>query len=809
MEEEKTQSPWVTIFAKLNIFKTMAGKDLVDEAIKKIIYILVVLIPIWFLPITINAVEFNKQALMVLLVVVALILWFVKILNCGEIRWKSTILNIVLGVFALICILSTIFSIRPYGSLVGWADHLNGSLINILCFVALYFLIANNFKGLKEPFNMLFLFLISAAIVSVIGFLQIWGGFILPWDITKAVSFNTLGSVNMLGIFSAVVMTLISALLFVVKRKGMKLFLLLLGLLNLIILININFWVIWIILAIGMAVILVLGLMQVVQLGEKISWVALPIALLAISLIFLFFRPAVPLKPNLPIEVGLSYRSGFSVVLNTLKEKPILGSGPETFVFDYAKYKPEGINQTAFWNIRFSSAPAQIFSLASDLGILGLIGFLAVIILFIVKAVLNLIKERQDSDILKRFLEVGIFAGWLSLAVGWFLYPQSFVLMFVFWLLFGLYMIEGFTQKEGTCNLRKSPKILLTTSFSFIVIIVVIIGLLYVMGTRFVAEAVYKRGVDIFQTQGNIDSGLNKIVKSTVINPYEDNTYRALSQLFILKLQNDAVRTDLEQGEKVNIVQADAVNAINSAARTTILSPKDASNWLVRGQVYRGLISIINGAADWAETSYNEAIKLEPSNPFAYLELGRLYRDRADLIVADARTDQAVRKIWDEYMAKALVNFDQAIALKINYSPAHFEEAMAYDRQGKTKEAIAKMEINKKLLPNDSGTAFQLGVLYYKDENYTKAQAEFERTIQIDENYSNARYFLGLLYDRVDKKAEALEQFEKIAELNSDNEQIKQIIANLKAGKPALGSSNLGPPNQPSQIPIEEQPKGQ
>jgi len=809
VENEKKQSLFVSIFAKFNIFKSMAGRDIIDEAIKKIIYALVILIPIWFLPITSNAVEFNKQVLMVLLIIVALILWFVKILNRGEIRWRSNILNIVLGAFALIFILSTVFSIRPYGSLVGWATHLKGSLINVLCFIALYFLIVNNFKGIKEAFGLLFSFLVSAAIVTVIGFLQIWSGFILPWGITKSVSFNTLGSVNSLGIFSAVVMTLITAILFVIKNKGIKLFLLLLGLLSLIIIININFWVVWVVLAIGMAIILMLGLMQMVQLGEKISWIALPIALLAISLIFLFFKPVLPLKPNLPMEVGLSYKGGWSVVSNTLKEKPILGSGPETFVFDYAKYKPVGINQTAFWNIRFSNAPAEIYSLATDLGILGLIGFLAVIVLFIVKAVLGLIKEKEDNDILKRFLGVGIFAGWLGLTVSWFLYPQNFVLMFLFWLLFAIYLIEGSSQKEGTYNLRKSPKVLLTASFSFIVVIVVVIGFLYIIGTRFVAEATYKRGVDIIQTKGDIDTGLNKIIKSTVINPYEDNTYQVLAQLFTLKLQQDAAKTNLPQEERFNLIQADAVNAINSATQTTVLSPKDAVNWALRGQIYRGLLNVINGASEWAETSYNEAIKLEPSNPFIYLELGRLYTNRADLIVEQAKKNTEDKKKWDEYLDVALKNFNKAIELKPNYAPAHFEVAQVFNRQGKLTEAIKKMEINFQLTPNDSGTVFQLGVLYYRDEQYDKAKAAFIRAITIDDNYSNARYFLGMIYDKENNKKDAINQFERIATLNPDNEQIKQILTNLKSGLPALGSPTLGPPTQPSNVPIEEQPKGQ
>jgi tetratricopeptide (TPR) repeat protein len=783
------------IISKINIFKSMADKDILDETIKKIIYILVVLIPLWFLPITINAVELNKQALMVLLVVIALILWSVKILNRGEIKWKSSILNISLGVFAFICILATFFSVRPYSSFMGWPDHLSGSLINILCFVALYFLIVNNFKGSKEAFGLLFAFLISSVLVAVIGLLQICGTFIFPWDFTKTISFNTVGSVNSFGVFSSVILILVTALLFVVKKGGIKLFLLLLGLLNLIILISINFWVLWVVLAIGMVFIMVFGLMQMVQLSKDVGWITLPMILLAIALIFVLFKPAFTFLPNLPMEVGLSYKGGLSVVGDALKNKPILGSGLETFVFDYAKYKPEGINQTAFWNVKFTNPPAEIYSIASESGILGLLSFLAVIVIFIIKFISNTIKDRDENNNLKRFLNLGLFSGWIGLAAAWFLYPQNFVLMFVFWLLFALYTAGGLSLEEKSFNLRKSPKILLAISFSFIVIIILIISFLYVEGTKFIAEVFYKSGVNLVQEKSDIDNGLNKIIRSTIINPYEDNTYKALSQLFVLKLNRDAALNDITQEEKINLVQVDATNAINSVVQATRLSPKDASNWLLRGQIYRGLMSIVSGAGDWAKDAYNEALKLEPSNPFTYLELGRL-----DVNKADATKDNAQK---NEYLVSALENFDKAIALKSNYAPAHYEEAVVYDKQGKANEAIAKMEINLKLLPNDSGAAFQLGVLYYKNEQYDKAETIFVKAISIDENFSNARYFLGLLYDKKGNKEEAIKQFEKIAEFNPDNEQIKQILVNLKSGKPALGSPELGPPNQPEEIPFD------
>ena len=796
-----------SFFSKVGGLKNVLA---LDKVIQKLIYVLVFLLPLWFLPITVNAVEFNKQILMVFLVVITLILWLVKILNQGEIQWKSSIVNIALGAFVIVYVLATIFSLRPYNSLVGWSTHLGGSLVNILSFVALYILIVNNIKGLKDIFKLLLVFLASSGLVSLIGFIQMWGGFMFPWEFTKVVSFNTVGTVNSLGIFTAAVLVLITALLFVVKRVELKVCLLLLGLLNFLILISLNFWVLWLVLVAGIMVVLVFGLIKMVNLGEGITWIVIPMIFLAVALIFLFFRPILPLRPNLPTEVGLSYKGGMEIVKQVVKDKPILGTGPENFVINYAQYKPAVINQTLFWNVRFANAPSGIYTITSDLGILGLISFLAVIILFLVGAVKNLIKITETGDnLLKKFLEVGLFGAWFALLVGLVVYPQNLTLIFAFWFLFAVFLAESSILKEKVFNLRKSQGVLLVASFSFVIIIIVMVGFIYVQGTRFIAELNYKYGLDLVQRDGKMEDGINKLIKSTVINPYEDRTYSVLSQLFILKLNQDASLEGLGQQERANLIQVDAINAINSSVRATTLAPKDASNWLVRGQVYRQVLGLVNGADQWANDSFQESVKLEPLNPFILTEWGRLYKDKATMLAQQAQKDKKAQVTMNQYLETALEKFNKAIEAKADYAPAHFESAVVFERQGKLNEAIAKMEINRQLLPRDTGIAFQLGVLYYRAQKYTQAKGEFIRAIVMDDNFANARYFLGLLYDREGDKESAIDQFDRIAQLNPDNDEVKQILTNLKAGLPALGSEKLGPPKQPAKIPIEQQPEEQ
>jgi len=48
-------------------------------------------------------------------------------------------------------------------------------------------------------------------------------------------------------------------------------------------------------------------------------------------------------------------------------------------------------------------------------------------------------------------------------------------------------------------------------------------------------------------------------------------------------------------------------------------------------------------------------------------------------------------------------------------------------------------------------------------------------------------------------KTGAIEQFVAVEKLNPDNQDVKIILANLRAGKPAIAQV----PKQPSQVPIQ------
>ncbi len=159
-------------------------------------------------------------------------------------------------------------------------------------------------------------------------------------------------------------------------------------------------------------------------------------------------------------------------------------------------------------------------------------------------------------------------------------------------------------------------------------------------------------------------------------------------------------------------------------------------------------------------------------------------------------------------MNKAKSALEKSIALKGDYALANFLMAQVYIREGNLTEAIKKVEGLVNVAPNDAGLLFQLGVLYYRNNQLAPAQVSFERAVALNQDYSNARYFLGLIYDQEGQKQKAIEQFKPIEKLNPDNQEVKKILDNLQNGRPAL--SGIVPPAQApaerTQTPVESKP---
>ena len=426
-------------------------KNILDKITKVSIYLLVFILPIFFLPWTTNVLDFNKQVLLLFLVFLSFFGWLLKSLIEGKISLNLNLFNIAVLVFLVILGIGTLFSVYRYGSFWGWPLDIASGFLTIFVFILLYFLIINLFKK-EEIFGLLLTLVFSSFLAVLFGAFQIFGKFLFPFDFAKLTSFNTIGTVNSLGIFAALLLPLIISLIFISKRL-IKILLIIFGLITLGLAILINFWAVWISLLIGVAAILTFGIAR-----RKIfqaNWLTLPMFLLVLSLCFGIFKVPIPGLPATPLEISPSQRATFNITKQTLMaESPVsllLGSGPSTFVYDYSKFKPETINQTVLWAVRFGSGASEILDKLATTGILGLLSFLAILATFFwlaIKALIRSVKvEKKDS---LWVLGLGIFSSWLAAVVSLFFYPANLPLSFLFWIFTAGFLVFAEGQKVKT-----------------------------------------------------------------------------------------------------------------------------------------------------------------------------------------------------------------------------------------------------------------------------------------------------------------------------------------------------------------------
>ena len=745
--------------------------NIFQKASRNLIYLLVFLLPIFFLPLTIDPLDFNKQILFGILIFIALIFWAAKIFFSSKLEINFSFLNFPILTFLFIYLISTIFSLSPKESFWGWPLNLNQGLLTLFLFFIFYFLISNIFQKKEDIFLLFLIFLTSTFLATIFAIYQI---------LLKKNSFTTIGTPNSLAIFLATLLPL-AILLTINSKKFLRLVLAIYSISFSIFLILINFSLAWFLLITGTLILFISGLLNLKRV-EKFDLVFFSMLILIISLFFLSFRISWS-GLQIPAEILLNQKTEFQIVKNSFKNVKnfFLGTGPSTFVFDYSKYKPTEINQTAFWSWRFQNGASEIQDKLMTSGILGISSLFFIFLTFFFISLKNLSLRKNQ------FISLGIFSSFACLLFGQFLYPANFSLLFLFWLILG--SLSVLDSKIKTVNF--SGHFSLIPAIFLVFIFLFGISFSFIQIRNYLAELRYFQGLKAWQ-KGELEQAIDLTERAINLNSSLDSYQRDISQLYLARLNQLLQKSEPSNPE----IQGLIFKALDSAKKATKISKNNVANWNVRGFVYRNLIGLVDGAEDWAIDSYQKAIELEPKNPYIFNEMGLIYLAKADSLGRESGKEEKSK----ENLAKAEDNFQRAIELKSDYAPAHFQLAMVYQRGGKTKEAISKLEETELIAPLDSGLAFQLGLLYYNDNQMEKAKSEFLRAISIDENYSNARYFLGLIYDQEGKKDLAIEQFEKIEELNPENLEVKEILENLRAGKSALeGIGPLLPPIEEKQ----------
>ncbi len=786
-----------------------------DAVIQWSLFGLVLLMPLFFLPWTIEVVELNKQLLVLVGATLAGFAWLGKMLAERKFEYRKSIVNVIVFLFFLVYAASAVMSKSPYSSIAGDFGQEKAGLVTVLAFVILYFVVVNNIRTATQLKRIMLASVVSGFIAGLYGLLQGLNLFILPFDFAKSASFNTIGTAAALGIYMAYVVTLCGGMILDGHRKNQptnkwtlayNIFLAVTGVLGIFLVATIGFWPLTVCLFVSSALLIGFAFVHAKSM-KGIGGILLPIFAFIISALLLFFRS--PITLNFPAEVMPSMKASVNIAVQTLRERPLLGSGPGTFIFDYAKFRDTEVNNTAFWNLRFDRGTVRFLTLLATTGLFGALSWLLVAIFLLVSAGRRLLKADEQTW----HTIVSVFAAWFLLVLAKFLYSSTITLEFVTWLTMALLVVVH-RPDFFSVKFESSPRSAMVLSFVLIFSVVFALSGLFVEGTRYAGEIAYASAIRMDAAGGDIDQIINKLVSAANLNQSNDVYLRNLSTALVVKADKLAAepidtakkegesdddyqkRMQSAQQEKLRQIAQLTADAVNTAKRAQDLNPDNVADASVLASIYQNLIGVTEGAEDWAVKSYQRAIELEPSNPAFHTELGKvlvIQSDEARQAMADIKDEKekaAAQKKVDDLLAQAVDEFNKSIELKADYAPAHFNLSLALDRQGKLKEAITKMENAIQLDNQDVGAGFQLALLYYRDGRKDQAISLLESVIALSPNYSNARWYLAAMYEEKGTTADldkAIAQIEKVKELNPDNQMVAQKLDDLKKKKTSVG----------------------
>ncbi|TET55065.1 MAG: tetratricopeptide repeat protein [Actinobacteria bacterium] len=635
----------------------------------------VFLVPLVFSNQTFDILELPKQVLLGILVMLSIFFWLIKAVLLSEFKLKKSALNIAVIVFLISSAISTIGSTSPVTSFLGFYSRGSDSFLVIIMLTLFFFVAANTIETKNDLKKITGTFLLSIGLVAFYALFQAFGIFILPLEAAKSKMFNTVGGINNLSAILSVALLFSTALIMSSEDK-LKISAGILGALSFFLLLGLNTGYIWYGLIFSLLALIGITIVSKKEIDYKL--LAIPASILLIAFFMLFSKS---FGLSLPKEGQLDRSTAKTIVSSTLTGRFLFGSGPETFVFDYSKFRPKKANKKPTWLLRFDKAHNEYFQMAATRGLLGLLAYLSLFVVLIVLAGTYVMKT---EDAFKKSLGVGIFGSSMFLTINSYFYFNNTTLIFIIFVLLSL--TSGLRSLEAKEENLVSAQTLEAKTFSIILVLLAFLGVVgaTLAGARaYSADAAYKKGLKQSLTIKTVKSAKNNFEKAVALNPYREAYYLNIARVNLILANRESAKK--KNKRNVSIMRNKVTTAITSGQKAIDLNPVNAANWMSMALTYRNVALYASDAQPWIEKSYTKAAELEPTNPHPHNGLGQVYLTSKD---------------YD----KAITMFEKAIELKDDFADPYFNLGLVYVQ--KQEYAKARRSFNKvlKLKPNDKET---------------------------------------------------------------------------------------------------------
>ena len=671
---------------KTNVFDGLAFLSL---------FLVVVLLPIFALPLTNIPVETSKGLLLVVGLALSIIFWAIARFSDGKIVFpKSALLASGLGI-VLVFLLSSLFSGSPQVSLFGAMFDI-GSLWFVLAAFVLMFMSSVVFRTPRQGKIVLLGVILSSALLLVFQSAHLFFPVALSLGILAGKTGNILGSWSALGLFAGFtgLMSLFMVEFFSISKAGRTLLQILI-LLSLLFISAVNFPLVWALLGVSGLIIFVykisttFGSNKAEEGKDKQERKHFPLVsflVVIVSLLFFispnFIGGVVPGRLQISTnDVSPSLPTTLSITKGVLSRDPVFGIGPNRFGEAWSMYKPKSINNTQFWNASFESGSGLLPTLTATSGGLGILAWIIFLVLLLWTG-LGLVflgaNNRANWEIMMFFvLSLYLFVSSFFYSTG----PVIFLLALAFTGVFiGLSASSG-SAREVSLSFLNDPRKNFFSILALVLLMIVSATASFKYVEKFSSVFYFGRAVFAF-SQSMPEEAEDAMNKALALHR-NDLYLRVYSQINLVKLDSLVQKSNaLSETEKGDL-QASLDKALNGARLSADYNPKNYLNFQALGSVYQAAVSLgVKGAYGQAIEAYQAASALNPFNPGLKLAMARV-----------SFTEGKVKEAKDYANA--------ALSLKPDYVDALIVLSQIAKNEGDNKSALSYAQNALFFAPND------------------------------------------------------------------------------------------------------------
>ncbi len=641
-----------------------------DQVVYGVLLAFLFIIPLIVIPHPYIAANFVKIGFLALAVTLAVTVWFFKVLKSGAIEGHSRWFTLSLGSIPLAVLLSTFFGLDTSNGFFGIGSSML-TFYFVIIGAFLVYVVATTFNTKNRMFFAYVTLISAAAILFIFHAIRMFAGVdVLSFGIFTAGSANTIGTWNDMGIFVASIVLLACATLeYLPLSKVWKSALWAVLLIGLVLLAGTNFYVIlfssnsgiYLSVFVGLCALAICAhvfargrrstdgaIKRIFPIASFVVVIVAAVFTMGASDISQFVYTKAKITPQEVVDVRMTQGATFSLLSETYSGgflQTLFGSGPARLETAWTMYKPQEVNNTAFWDAEATYASGYLTTFFITAGLLGL---LAVLYVFIYTGVIAYryfkIKTKDDYDYYFGLTSLGIASLiWISALF----YVPSVTIIIIGCFMLGLFYASAIREGVIGSTLKTLPTMGgkgMAIAATSMILIILVIGSFYAWSQRLFASIDANNAITVYANKSKSLEAKELLVKA--ISRYPGDVYlRALASINLEEVAlvlNGKTLTEnvLTDAIKVNLNQAVALGE-----QSVAFNPYSYQNHLALGNTYEIIAPVLGpDLAVAARDRYLAAKQLNPKSPIPNGNLARIYYKATEYAAAEAELLDAIQK---------------------------------------------------------------------------------------------------------------------------------------------------------------------